>query len=233
MDARPVPMRVASRRAAAAPRAAGRLREQVREGVRTVRRDRHLRVLVLIGGASNFGLTGYQALLVVYLVDRLGLRPSAVSVVVMLGSAGGLLGAAVARRLAARIGTGRASTVLLVLAGPSALLVGLPTGAGASYLTVVGLVLVGAGVVGGNVVRGAWRQRYVPGHLMGRVVTAGQIVNYGTMPLAGLAAGVLGAQLGVRATMLVMAAVHALACLSVLATRIGRMRELPLPTLNR
>ena len=120
-----------------------------------------------------------------------------------------------------------------MLAGPSALLVGLPTGAGASCLTVAGLVLVGAGVVGGNVVRGAWRQRYVPGHLMGRVVTAGQIVNYGTMPLAGVVAGLLGDHLGVRATVLLMAAIHALACLSILGTRTGRMRDLPLPTLGR
>ena len=51
--------------------------------------------------------------------------------------------------------------------------------------------------VGGNVVRSAWRQRYVPSELMGRVVTTSQVVNFGTMPLAGLLAGWLGAQVGV------------------------------------
>jgi hypothetical protein len=78
--------------------------------------------------------------------------------------------------------------VLFLVAGPSALLVGAPADASHAYLTSMGLLPVGVAVVGGNVIRGAWRQRYVPAHLMGRVVTTMQVVNYGTMPLAGLAA---------------------------------------------
>ena len=35
--------------------------------------DRNLRVLMIIGGVSNFGLTGYAALLVLFLVGDLGL----------------------------------------------------------------------------------------------------------------------------------------------------------------
>lgn len=166
-------------------------------------------------------------MLVLFLAHRLGLASSAIGLVLMLGSCGGLFGAALATRLARRIGTGRASTALLLVSGPCSLLVGLPMRADDVFVTVLGLVLVGAAVVGGNVVRGAWRQRYVPAHLMGRVVATSQMANFGTMPIAGLVAGLLGTHIGVRPTIFLMAAINAVACCSFLFTRLGRARELP------
>ena len=200
---------------------------EIRAGLHLVLHDRNLRTITVLGGLSNFGLTGYAALLVLYFLQVLGLSASTVGVVLMLGSVGGLLGATVAARLARALGTGRASTLLFLVAGPSALLIGLPTRRGEIALSVLGLALVGAAVIGGNVIRGAWRQRYVPGHLMGRVLTTIQVVNYGTMPIAGVAAGWMGSHLGIRATILVMAGVHAATCVSAAFTRFGRRRVLP------
>ncbi|MGI8664740.1 MAG: MFS transporter [Jatrophihabitans sp.] len=215
-----------SRRIEAAERTAGLL-GQIREGVRLVAGDRHLRALTISGGIANFGLTGYGSLLVLFLVRNLQLSPATVGVVLMLGSCGGLTGAGVATVLARRFGTGRASTVLLLIGGPAALLIGLPTGARQAYLVVAGLVLVGAAVVAGNVIRAAWRQRYVPRALMGRVVATSQVLNYGTMPVAGLVAGWLGGHVGVRSTIIVMAGIHALACWAILLTPLGAARTLP------
>ena len=96
------------------PTAAEPLRTRIAEGVRLVVGDRNLRALMIIGGVSNFGLTGYAALLVLFLITELGLSESGVGLVIMVGSVGGLLGALVAPALARRLGTGRASTVLLV-----------------------------------------------------------------------------------------------------------------------
>ena len=203
------------------------LRRRIGEGIRTVTGDRYLRVFTVIGGASNFGLTGYAALLVLFLVREVDLSSTGLSVVLMIGSAGGLLGALIAPVLSRRLGTGRASTLLLVLGGPSALLVAAPHDARQAGLTAAGLFGVGVAVVAGNVIRGTWRQRYVPAHLLGRVLTTTQVVNYGTMPLAGLAAGALGIHLGVRPAMLLLAGIHALACLSILLTGFGRDRDLP------
>lgn len=207
-----------------------RFRARIAMGVRVVLHDRHLRSLMVIGGSSNFGLTGYSALLVLFLVGELGLSSAVLGLVLAIGSVGGLVGALAAPALARRIGTGRASTGLFLLSGPTALLIAAPAQADQAYLTAAGLLLVGVGVVGGNVIRGAWRQRYVPAQLMGRVMTTMQVVNYGTMPLAGLAAGALGHRFGVQAAMLLLAAIHALACLSVLLTRFGRGRDLPTPS---
>ena len=205
----------------------GGLGAEIREGLGLVLHDRNLRTVTIVGGLSNFGLTGYAALLVLYFVHVLGFSAATVGLVPMLGSLGGVLGATAATPLARALGTGRASMVLFLVAGPSALLIGLPTHRDQTTVSVVGLALVGAGVIGGNVIRGAWRQRYVPGHLMGRVLTTMQVVNYGTMPVAGLTAGWLGGHIGVRATILVMAGVHAVTCVSAVFTRFGRSRVLP------
>ncbi len=207
------------------------LGEQIREGVRFVRGDRYARWLTVIGGVSNLGLTGYASLLVLFLVRDLGLSASRVGLVLAVGSVGGLLGSLVATRLARRLGSGRASTVLLLCGGPPALLVPLARPGWRVGVLVLGLTLVGVCVVAGNVVRSAWRQRYVPRELMGRVVTTMQMVNFGTMPVAGVLAGWMGSHVGVRATIAIMAAVHAGACLSILASPFRGLRELPAPPL--
>lgn len=200
---------------------------RIREGVELVRRDRYIPWFVGMGGASNFGLTGYGALLVLFLVRDLGLTEAGVGAVLALAGAGGVVGAVVAPFLSARLGSGRASTVLLVVSGPTALLVGAGLPGWGAVISGVGGFLVGLCVVSGNVIRNAWRLRYVPAGLRGRVMTVMQVVNFGTMPLAGITAGWLGGVLGVRETILLMAAVHCLATWSILMSPLARMRELP------
>ncbi|MCA5894547.1 MFS transporter [Isoptericola sp. NEAU-Y5] len=216
--------RPAAERAAPVP-----LRVRIREGVAFVASDRYLRWFVVVGGISNFGLTGYGALLVVFLVRDVGLSPSTLGAALMIGSCGGLLGATLATRLSRRLGSGRATVVLMVAAGPPTLLVGLGSAGPGIAWVVAGQFFVGLAVVAGNVLRASWKQRYVPLELMGRVSTTSQFVNFGTMPLAGVVAGALGDVVGVRETIFVMAAVHCLASLSVLRSPLRGLRELPAP----
>ena len=54
---------------------------------------------MVIGGISNFGLTGYAALLVLFLIDNLRLSPGQLGLVLMVSSAGGLIGALIAPAL--------------------------------------------------------------------------------------------------------------------------------------
>ncbi|MGW3811880.1 MFS transporter, partial [Micromonospora sp. NPDC005113] len=84
------------------------LRRDIAEGLRFVVRDPYLRVLTLFGAASNIGLIGYQAVLVVFLVRELRLAPGLVGVLVAVMSAGGIIGALLATALARRCGTARA-----------------------------------------------------------------------------------------------------------------------------
>jgi predicted MFS family arabinose efflux permease len=217
--------------AVAAPEAS--LRTRIGEGVAFVRRDRYLPWFTAIGGLANLGHTGMGALLVLFLVRDLGLDPSGVGLVMALGSSGGLLGAMIATRVSRRLGSGYASTALLLGAGVPGLLVPLATPGAGAVLVGIGLFLSGMFVVAGNVVRGAWRQRYVPARLMGRVITTTQLVNFGTMPVAGVLAGWLGTQVGVRATIAVMAVVILAASLLVLVSPLRGLRALPEPAASR
>jgi MFS family permease len=160
-------------------------------------------------------------------VRDLGLGAGAIGTVLSLGSVGGLVGAAVATRATRRWGEARAMVLLQVLGGPPALLVAIARPGWSVVLVPVGLALVGVGVVGANVVRGAFRMRYVPGHLLGRTTSAGSLVAYGTMPLAALLAGWLGEHVGVPATFTAMAALFVVVSLAVLVGPYGRGRELP------
>jgi hypothetical protein len=55
------------------------------------------------------------------------------------------------------------------------------------------------------------------------------VVNFGTMPLAGVAAGWLGATFGLRTGIAVLAAVHAAASVAILVSPVRRLRDLPEP----
>ncbi|MGW2623823.1 MFS transporter [Micromonospora taraxaci] len=203
------------------------LRQDIAEGLRFVVRDPYLRVLTAFGAASNFGLSGYQAVLVVFLVRELRLEPGLVGALVGVMSVGGIIGALVATRVGRRWGTARALLIGGVLAGPPALLIPLAApGVGLTWPALGGLV-VGLGVAVGNVVKGAFRQTYTPHHMLGRVTVSMQLLNYGTIPVAAVLAGVIGARYGVGTAVFVMTAWQAFTPLILLIGPIRRRRDLP------
>lgn len=220
-------------RAAADRPAREDLTREIAAGVRVVAGDRFLRFFTLQGGASNFALTGYGALLVLFMVRDLQLSAATVGLLTAVGSIGGLLGAAIARPLSTRLGSARAMRRLQVFGGPAALLIPLATPGPAVSLVPLGVACVGIGVVGANVIRSAFRQRYTPPHLLGRTMSASAFVNFGTMPLGGLAAGVLGSAMGVRPTIALMAALHVIASLAVHAGPYASGRDLPTGRLDQ
>ncbi|MEV4120971.1 MFS transporter [Micromonospora sp. NPDC049645] len=203
------------------------LRQDITEGLRFVIRDPYLRVLTLFGAASNIGLIGYQAVLVVFLVRELRLEPGLVGGLVGVMSAGGIVGALLATRLARRCGTARALLIGGAFTGPPALLIPLAAPGIGLVWPAVGGVLIGLGVAIGNVVKGAFRQTYTPHQLLGRVTVSMQLLNYGTIPLAALLAGVIGARYGVGTAILVMTAWSAFTPLILLVGPIRRRRDLP------
>ncbi|MGW5672394.1 MFS transporter, partial [Micromonospora sp. NPDC003776] len=87
------------------PAAGTSLRREVLDGLRFVVRDPYLRVLTVFGAASNIGLTGYQAVLVVFLVRSAQLPAGLVGLLIGLASVGGLVGAGLATGLARRLGS--------------------------------------------------------------------------------------------------------------------------------
>lgn len=214
-------------RAARAERRPGDLLHEVREGLRLIAHDRWFRAFTLFGAASNLALMGYQSIQVVFLVRSVGLAPGLVGTLIAATGAGGVAGAAVARRVADRIGTARA-TLLFELGLPCcALLIPLTTGGAGLALFVTGGFCVSAGVVAGNVIKAGFQQRYCPPELLGRLTASSAFLSYGTIPLGALLGGTLGAALGVRTAMAIMTAGVPLAPLILVFSPVRLVRDLP------
>jgi len=203
------------------------LRGQIADGLRFVRTDPYLRVLTVFGATSNLALTGYQAILVVFLVRDAGVSPGGVGLLISRMSAGGVVGAAGAGAVARQFGTARGMLACELVGAPFALLIPLTRPGLGLLWVVVGGVGVGAGIVSGNVIKGSFRQTYTPRHLLGRVIVTMQFLNYGTIPLGALLAGVLATTLGLRPTMWIMASGLTLASLVLLIGPIRQQRNLP------
>lgn len=210
-----------------APRPRGALASEVGEGLRLVARDPWLRTLTLFGAASNLALMGYQSILVVFLVRTVGLDPGPVGGLVAAAGTGGVAGAFAARRVAARLGTARATLVFELGLAVFALLIPLTVGGAGVLFYVAGGFCVAAGVVAGNVIKAGFQQRYCPPELLGRLTASTAFLNYGTIPLGALLGGTLGTVLGIRTAMWITTAGVPLAALILLFSPIGRTRDLP------
>ncbi|MDR7278176.1 MFS transporter [Catenuloplanes atrovinosus] len=197
------------------------------EGLRFVLRDPLLRVMTGYGAAANLALNGYSAIQMLFLVRENGANPGLAGVLIALISAGGVAGAAVAGPLARRFGTARTMLGLHLVTAPFALLVPLARPGAGLVLIVVGGVVMTAGIVAGNVIKGAFRQAYVPRHLLGRVTTSMQLLNYGAIPAGALLGGALGTALGLRPTMWIMAAAVTAASGLLFIGPLKHLRDLP------
>lgn len=206
---------------------------EVGEGLRIVTRDRWLRTFLLNGAIANLALTGGQAIQVVFLLNRVGLPENALGALIGASSTGGIVGALVARRVGAAIGTARA--VLLFQLGLPTLMLLIPlTGPGAGmFYYLVGGAAVSAGVVAGNVLRATFTQSYVPAELLGRIAASGSFLNYSLMPLGALLGGALATWLGILPAMWLTCAGVPLAALILWFSPLRRCRDLPTASVIR
>jgi MFS family permease len=204
-----------------------RLSVEIVEGLEFVRRDAYLRTFMMFGGAANLLLTGYHAIVIVFLIRTVGLSSGGVGLLLAGSSLGGVLGALLARRVAARFGTARGMLVCKVGAAPFGLGVAM-AGHGVGIVLALGggAVLVG-GIVAGNVISGGFIQAYCPSGIYGRVSTSMQVVNFGTMPLGAVLGGVLAGQIGLRPTMWLMLSLFVLSTVILLASPVRALRDLP------
>ena len=165
----------------------------------------------------NFFNFVFFALFVLYATRSLHVRPGLLGLVLGAGAIGGVLGAAVTKRLAARLGVGLVCTLAcLVFTAPLALV---PLAGGPQPVILAMLFtaefISGFGVMALDISIGAIFAAIIPDQLRSRVSGAFQAVNYGTRPLGALAGGFLGTVLGVRPTLWI-AAVGGMAGFAVL-----------------
>jgi MFS family permease len=216
--------RTRARGAAAGP--AG-LRREIADGLLLVLRDPFLRQLSVFWAVANLALTGYAALLVLFLVRVVGLTPGAVGLLAAVPGVGGILGALLTGRITARFGTARALVLSTLCAVPFGLLIPL-TGPGPRLaFYVAGSLLAYTGIAVGNIIIAAFRQSYSPPGMCGRVTATMRFLIFGTSPLGALLGGALGTWLGVRDALWLLLGAAALSGTLLLTRALTASRDLP------
>jgi MFS family permease len=177
----------------------------------------------------NFFTFAFAALFVLYAVRKLHVAPGVLGIVLGAGAVGGLIGAAVTKRLSAALGLGR-TTVLgaIVFTLPLALV---PL-AGGPRLTVLGLLFIaefvsGVGVMVFDISLGSIFASVIPDAVRARATGAFQAVNYGTRPIGALLAGGLATLVGVRPTLWFAVGGATLSFLWLLPSPVPRLRTEP------
>ena len=204
------------------------LLQRARDGLRIVVRHPYLRASLGCATTLNFFTFIAQALLVLFASRTLGLSAGVIGLAFGVGAVGGLLGAVIAPRLAARFGVGPIIVAGAILfPAPLALLAlaGGPDWSAALVLAAVEFVSA-LGVMLFDVNLNSLQTTVTPDAVRARVSGAFTTINYGIRPLGAVVGGTLGTQVGIRETMVIAAIGGVLSCLWLLPSPIPRVREL-------
>ena len=210
----------------AEPPAAAPGKGAVMAGATFIRRSEIVRTSLLAASTVNFFNFVFFALFVLYATRYLHVRPGELGLVLGIGAIGGVLGAAVTKRLGNRFGIGRVYAVsFVVFAAPMTLV---PAASGPHWVILAMLMasefLSGFGVMVLDISIGAIFSAVIPDDLRSRVSGAFQAVNYGVRPLGALAGGVLGTLIQPRATLWVAAIGGCLSFVVLLPTSLPSFR---------
>jgi MFS family permease len=195
-------------------------------GARYIARSPLIRASLLTAATVHFFNLMFFALALLYAVRVLHLRAGLVGGMLGAAAFGSLLGAAVTKRTAARIGAGWAYTAgCLLFTGP---LVLWPLAHGGRWL-ILGMLFAaefvsGFGVMMLDISIGAIFAAVIPDPLRSRVTGAFQAVNYGIRPIGALLGGLLGATAGLRPALWVATLGGTAGAALVLLTALPRYR---------
>ncbi|GII26063.1 MFS transporter [Planosporangium mesophilum] len=203
------------------------LGREIAEGLRFVWGNRLLRAIAMCTGSSNLFSNIIAAVLVVLLARDLRLSPGMIGLFFSFGAVGGLIGALVATRVAARIGQGPAIWIPVAVSGPFQLLFPLAQRGWLLWAAAAGYFVYAVGVVVYNVTQVSFRQGLTPERLLGRMNATMRFLVWGTMPIGGLIGGVLGKYVGIRETLWIGAICGMFTFLPVFLSPLRSMRELP------
>ncbi|MEU5085104.1 MULTISPECIES: MFS transporter [Streptomyces] len=213
---------------ATAPCARTGLVRDIADGVRYVARQPTIRTVIAALSTLSFGLAVMNTYWAYYLLDRLGASPTAFGVIMGAGGAGGLAGALLAPRIAARIGIG--PTIIVGFAvSPLAQVPLLCAGPGLRWQSVLAATLAVQlfwATASGTSQR-SLRQAVCAPAFQGRMQSASTTLTAGARPLAAATAGGLVLLLDVRATLAIGALLQVVPVALLLASPVRALREIP------
>jgi MFS family permease len=195
-------------------------------GARFIARSALVRASLISAATINFFNLMFFALALLFAVRELHLRAGLVGLMLGVAAFGSLLGAAVTKRIAARIGAGWTYTAgCLLFTAP---LVLWPLAHGGRW-QILGMLFAaefgsGFGVMMLDISVGAIFAAVIPDTLRARVTGAFQAVNYGVRPVGALLGGLLGSALGLRPALWVATLGGVAGAVLVLFTALPRYR---------
>jgi MFS family permease len=204
----------------------GQVFREIREGIAAVFSNRYLRPQAINAAAINFLTQIVLTLFVVYATRSLHLSGGWIGLIFAAGSLGGVAGAMLVSRAIDRFGYGRAFLGFMITLRLALLFVAFvrgPTPVVIALLTVLWFFAL-LGLVGSNICFATLRQVAVASEVRGRTNAALNALILGALPLAALAAGVLGSAIGVHATILVASVAMPLPLLLVVFSPALRMK---------
>jgi MFS family permease len=177
------------------------MRAEVKEGLQAIAGDRMLRLLIVQAAVYNLFEQIVLTLYLLFGVRDLQLGAGELGVILTTAAVGGLMGALVAGRAAAAIGTGRCIVGSMVVSAAGLVVVPLaPATPGLAIVVLVaGFVVYGFGLGVFSVHTLSMRIALSPPGLLGRITATFRLIIYGTIPIGALMAGVLGNLVGIRA----------------------------------
>jgi MFS family permease len=154
-----------------------------------------------------FGGT-FSALYVIFAIKTLGLSPSLMGLTVAVGGIGSLAGTAISRRLAARLGVGKAIILGFIVSAVSAVFV--PLASGPLVLKLASLMIaqfVGDSMaVAAMIPAASLRQGLIPRERLGRAAAFLSVGAGASAVVGALAGGSLGSAFGPRSALFLAAA---------------------------
>jgi MFS family permease len=203
------------------------LRAEMAAGLRYLWDDPILRRGAAWSGTANFFVIMVESLGPVYLIRVLHLRPAYVGVLLAIGAAGGVLGGIASGPLARRLGSARVAWLSMTVFGAPGLLIPAARPGWWVLLFAAGWTSWAFGATLAGIALLSYQQATCPPDLLGRVSAAQKWLTWGSLPLGGLAGGVLGGLIGVHAALWIAVVGATLAGLWLFLSPLRRMRDMP------
>ncbi|MEW2578838.1 MFS transporter [Streptomyces syringium] len=211
------------------PSARRHLPTELRDGLCWVLKNPVLRSLALIGFCCNFSMVTVWTMFLLYGTHDLNLGPATLGTIFATASVGGLVGAAISRKVIRRFRLGpvylvaqsallTGPTLIVLAAGPRPVMVGMFV---LSFFT----TYLGLGVAGVVIV--SLRQASTPQSMMGRMTAVFRTLLFGGGALGGLSAGLLSGRIGAHGALTAAAIGSAAVLIALVLSPVSRLAGLP------
>ncbi len=199
----------------------------IREGLSVVFGDRNLRAITGTNATSSLFSAAFFVILTKFFLVDLNMSYFEVGLVYGVGSLGGALGAVIAMRVARRLGVGTSIVACSVVFSVLATTFYFATPANGVLLSSCILFFSFIFVLIYNITQVSYRQALIPREIQGRMNASIRTLVWGIIPIGNLLGGAVAELVGVRETVVLMAALSVLSPLWVIFSPVRKVREFP------